>query len=110
MSTSIRRQSVLRATTQNMYRDVRQPGYTCTRKKTGSRSNTPTNTTSHSNTAHMGVSHTHGMWAAALERWDLCMVSVMYLVYICLSCVFTAHESLGKKTDSINIYRYVRTK
>ena len=28
----------------------------------------------------MGVSHTHGVWAAALERCDLCMLSVVYLV------------------------------
>ena len=28
----------------------------------------PTNTTCHSSIAHMGVSHTHGEWAAALER------------------------------------------
>jgi len=29
---------------------------------------------------------------------------------ICLSCVLTAHESRGEKTESITMYRYVRTK
>ena len=77
-------------------------------KKSGRRLNTPTNTTSHSNTADMGVSHTHGVWAAALERRDMCIFSVVYYCCVCLSCVLTAHQSLGEKTDKI--YQYVRKK
>ena len=52
----------------------------------------------------MGVSHTHGVWAAALGSVHV----VCYVPGICLSCVFTAHESLGEKTD--NIYQYVCTR
>ena len=47
----------------------------------------PMNTTSHSNTAHVGVSHTHGVWAAG----DLCM-----LVVVCLVCVRTVYSQLMK--------------
>ena len=41
-----------------------------------------TNTTSHGNTAHIGVSQMHGVCAAALERWALCTLSVVYVVYV----------------------------
>ena len=38
------------------------------------------------------VAQARGVWAAALERWDLRMLSVVYLVYV-LSPVLTARES-----------------
>ena len=44
----------------------------------------------------MGVSHTHSVRAAALYRCALCILSVVYLVY-----VWCAHESLGGKTGNL---------
>ena len=65
------------------YRDIRQPGYIRMKKKIwqtveySDKHNQP-----QSNSAHMGGSHTHGVWAAALGRSDMCMFFVMYLVYV----------------------------
>ena len=59
---------VHRATTQKNVEGFMSAWVHAFDKKSGRRCNTPTNTTSHSITAHMGVSHTYGAWAAALER------------------------------------------
>ena len=37
-------------------------------------------------TAHVGVSHTHGVWAAARYRCALCKLPVAYLVYLWAMC------------------------
>ena len=57
-----------------------------------------TSTTSHSITAHTGLSHTHGVWAAALERWDLRKLSVVCLVYIRELC---AHMPTGENRQHV---------
>ena len=74
-----------------MCRGVRQPGYVRMNKALADTveygRQAPTNTTSHSNAAHMDLSYTHGMWAAALEQWDLCMLSVVHLSSVGALCL-----------------------
>ena len=57
----------------------------------------------------MGLSHTHGVWVAVLERWDLCMLSVVYLVYLYELCAHSSREPRGEDRQHVTD-TYVRNK
>ena len=62
----------------------------------------PKNTTSHGSRAQMGVSRTHGVWTAALQRCALCILSVVRLVRIVrLGCVLMRTEKGRTKRQQI---------
>ena len=93
-----------------MYRDIRQPGYIPMKKNITDGGMRTAGSDKH-NQAQQHCAYGCVAHARRVGNSFRTMGSVHVVCSvpgICLSCVFTAQESLGKETD--NTYRYVHTR